>query len=284
MSDLALRSQLAAAHAEIDALQLQLNGQHPLAPRARREGSSSSFASTSTWRSAKSEQPKLLAVWEQLLSKMPPASAAERERRGAFVRIQAAARGWSQRRAYLRRREFFAVVSGSSCLQRGDGRLTSIPVYAITVMRAGRCWQVLHRYSDWLALHSRMEAHLQPPTLPALPPRVPFRSASVRARREVGLNKYLQHLLPLANARPLARSLLLSFLCRSHHFWAYGEQPVSNYRAVAHDTSSGSTPSTAVALVPQPMVAQYSEQAAPLPWQQGFSSLRSTVEFRAQVG
>ena len=77
---------------------------------------------------------------------------------------------------------------------------------------------MLHRFSDWRALNERMAAYFQPHALPALPPRVPYRSASVRARREVGLNKYLQLLLPLANAQPLARSLLLSFLCRSHHY------------------------------------------------------------------
>ena len=93
--DAALRTQLAAAHA--DALQAQLESTRHLA-RSRREGSSSSIATTSTIRMSRNEPPKLLAVWEQLLSKMPAASAAERERRGAFVRIQTFVRGWIQRR------------------------------------------------------------------------------------------------------------------------------------------------------------------------------------------
>ncbi len=38
---------------------------------------------------------------------------------------------------------------------------------------------------------------------------------------QVGLNKYLQQLLPLTSGKPLARALLLAFLCRSHMFWVY---------------------------------------------------------------
>ena len=38
---------------------------------------------------------------------------------------------------------------------------------------------------------------------------------------QVGLNKYLQQLLPLTSGKPLARALLLAFLCRSHMFWMY---------------------------------------------------------------
>ena len=107
--------------------------------RGREHSNASSVPSSAASSRAAPKQPPPL--WDQLLSRLPPTSDAERKRRAANVRIQAWVRRWREQQLFARRREVFAVVSGSTTLERADGTPTAIPVYLVTVMRGGRCWQ-----------------------------------------------------------------------------------------------------------------------------------------------
>ena len=111
---------------------------------------------------------------------------------------------------------------------RGDG--VRVPAYVITVVRRGCCWEVQHRFSDWLALHRRL-GELGVGPLPSAPARLPFRGYAVTRHREYSLNRYLQAALPAAEPSPRGRALLLRFLCRSHMHWLY--EPGRARRAAA---------------------------------------------------
>lgn len=146
------------------------------------------------------------------------AEAAQRREQCATV-VQRFWRGELQRRRYRAARAFFAIVNGTVELRSG---WRTVPAYTLTVVRAGHCWQVSHRFSDWLELHKQLVARLPPGTaLPSLPARMPFNSSRVVAYRQFALNRYLQDLFPLTEPVPAARRTLLSFLSRSHMHWLY---------------------------------------------------------------
>ena len=38
-----------------------------------------------------------------------------------------------------------------------------VPAYTLTVVRGGRCWQVWHRFSDWIELDRQISKRLRRP-------------------------------------------------------------------------------------------------------------------------
>ena len=97
-----------------------------------------------------------------------------------------------------------------------------MPAYTLTVVRGGRCWQVSHRFSDWLELDRQLAKALpEDCERPALPARYPFRSSRIVSYRQFSLNSYLQQLLPLVMRKVLPRRILFNFLSRSHLCWLY---------------------------------------------------------------
>lgn len=150
-----------------------------------------------------------------------PKAAEMQQRRDAMVTVlQRLWRGVLQRRRYRAARAFFAIVNGSIELKSG---WRSVPAYTLTVVRAGACWQVSHRFSDWLELHKQLTMRMPDggAVLPALPARMPFNSTRIVAYRQFALNRYLQELFPLVEEVPKARRCLLSFVSRSHMHWLY---------------------------------------------------------------
>ena len=228
-----LRSQLRAARRGPDH-DVNCGAPHNLLPRASapagrtRENSGSStfsFASTSTFRApaaAPPPPPFLNAIFTREFWDPKEAQATQRRETGATL-VQALWRGARQRRRYRSASAFFAIVNDASTL-RSSGR--SVPAYTITVVRGGDCWQVSHRFSDWLELDKQL-VECMPAALaalrPSLPARYPFRSARLVAYRQLALNKYLQQLLPLVERTAPARRTLLAFLSRSHIHWLYAD-------------------------------------------------------------
>jgi len=151
-----------------------------------------------------------------------PKEALATQRRGdAAMLIQRSTRGFLQRRRYHSSTRFFAIVNGAEEL-RSAGK--SVPAYTLTVVRGGRCWQVSHRFSDWLELDRQLAKTLpEDCERPALPARYPFRSSRIVAYRQFSLNSYLQQLLPLVQHIVQARRILLNFLSRSHLHWLYAD-------------------------------------------------------------
>jgi hypothetical protein len=217
----------------------------PLPQRARGDSISSltSFASTSTFRGhgrvrASATSPPAAgspaAILETLQTSLQhmlnprEAELAARREHGA-TRLQSCWRGARQRRHFAAARAFYAIVNGVVELTSA-GR--TVPAYIITVVRGGQCWQVSHRFSDWIELDKQLATRLPAGcSRPSLPSRVPFRSARVTSYRQYALNAYLQAMLPLVSYEyggpPGARRLLLHFLSRSHVHWLYaGDQPV----------------------------------------------------------
>ena len=220
-------------------------------PPPRRANSVSSAASSSmlTWRTSErgGARPRgrrsagALSALSDMLTRefWDPAEREEAELRDvAAVRLQAAWRGGAARRRYAGARRLHAVVSGSVQL-RGDG--VRVPAYVITVVRRGCCWEVQHRFSDWLALHRRL-GELGVGPLPSAPARLPFRGYAVTRHREYSLNRYLQAALPAAEPSPRGRALLLRFLCRSHMHWLYEPDARAAPLPRVRDVSTGATP------------------------------------------
>ena len=220
-------------------------------PPPRRANSVSSAASSSmlTWRTSErgGARPRgrrsagALSALSDMLTRefWDPAEREEAELRDvAAVRLQAAWRGGAARRRYAGARRLHAVVSGSVQL-RGDG--VRVPAYVITVVRRGCCWEVQHRFSDWLALHRRL-GELGVGPLPSAPARLPFRGYAVTRHREYALNRYLQAALPAAEPSPRGRALLLRFLCRSHMHWLYEPDARAAPLPRVRDVSTGATP------------------------------------------
>ena len=167
----------------------------------------------------------------------PKLAEAAQRREDCAALVQRIWRGLVQRRRYRASRAFFAIVNGAIELRSG---WRTVPAYTLTVVRAGHCWQVSHRFSDWLELHKHLVARMPEGTvLPALPARMPFNSTRVVSYRQFALNRYLQELFPLVVSVPRARRTLLSFLSRSHTHWLYAlvERQQSLYLAVneSHD-------------------------------------------------
>ena len=141
------------------------------------------------------------------------------------------------------------------------------------VVRSGCCWQVVHRYSDWRSLDARLARLVH--GRPSLPGRLPFgsRATSVVSYRQWSLNKYLQALLAATADLPVARTLLISFLSRSHMHWQYDAERLGvgtrDTGAVdIRDASSGSTANSAgkrpcgcPSPTPAPAVAPLSAQS-----------------------
>lgn len=206
----------------------------PQRPRGDSVSSINSFFSTSTCRAGRSRAAEpvpappaadfLVSLQSNIQHMLNPkeAEAAARRERSA-TRLQASWRGARQRRLFCAARAFYGIVNGVVDL-RSAGR--TVPAYTITVVRGGRCWQVSHRFSDWLELDRQLAAKLPPRCpRPALPSRMPWRSSSLTTYRQFALNAYLQGVLPLASHEaggfPAARRLLLHFLSRSHVHWLY---------------------------------------------------------------
>lgn len=215
----------------------------PQRPRGDSISSITSFASTSTFRGhgrvrSSATSPPTAATPAALLETLhanlqhmlnpKEAQLAARREQGA-TRLQSCWRGARQRRHFAAARAFYAIVNGVVEL-KSAGR--TVPAYTITVVRGGQCWQVSHRFSDWVELDRQLATRLPAGcSRPVLPSRMPFRSARVTSYRQYALNAYLQSMLPLvsyeAGGPPGARRLLLHFLSRSHVHWLYaGDQPV----------------------------------------------------------
>ena len=164
----------------------------------------------------------------------------------AARRLQTALRGKHERRKYAAARELYAIVTG---VELREGRSRPVAVYAVTVVRAGVCWQVFHRFSDWRRLHHVLGRLPRDAAarLPSCPAKLPFGGGLVRSHRQFVLNRYLQELLAYCAARPAPRALLVSFLCRSHIFWEYPMQrPTQDPGSALYDRSTGSTATAAV--------------------------------------
>ena len=120
----------------------------------------------------------------------PKTAMTAQRRRSAIITLQRHVRGHFQRRRYKSLRAFFAIVNGAIELRSGG---TSIPAYTLTVVRGGRCWQVSHRYSDWVELNRQVvEALPKGIPHPALPGRHLFRSARIVTYRQFALNRCAQ--------------------------------------------------------------------------------------------
>lgn len=238
------RSHATRLHAQVRALR-QMPDNSMGAPRSMlpsaslgkgrpREISTSSFgslASMSTYRPRRElpsqpEESPLMSVFRREF--WDPAEATAMQRRHASsARIQSAWRGLRQRTWYASARAFFAVVSGVVELTSSHGK--SVPAYTLTVVRGGHCWQVSHRFSDWLELDRQLAAKLPAVvswTRPALPSRFPFRSSSLTSHRQFALNAYLHKMLQLVEGHPKARRTLLNFVSRSHMHWTYANDAV----------------------------------------------------------
>ena len=156
----------------------------------------------------------------------PKEALAVRRRHTAATIVQTRWRGFILRKRYHSQKAFFAIVSGVVELTSG-GR--SVPAYTITVVRGGHCWQVQHRFSDWLELDRQLAAKLPYKAAsmrPSLPSRLPFRSVTSTSHRQYSLNQYLHQLMPLCEPHPTARRTLLNFLSRSHLHWTYASDAV----------------------------------------------------------
>ena len=190
-----------------------------------------SFASTSTYRGPRFRSPVVPEQespleWLRSAFSDPKEADASQWRDLAVSRIQAAWRGARQRQHYAAARAFFAVVNGVVELHSG-GR--SVPAYTLTVVRGGHCWQVHHRFSDWLELDKQLCAALPyhvANARPSLPSRVPFRTSSVTSHRQYALNRYLTSVLSIVLPFPRARRTLLNFVSRSHMHWTYANDAV----------------------------------------------------------
>ena len=109
-------------------------------------------------------------------------------RQHAAISAQSCVRGFLQRRRYRSLFAYFAIVNGAVDLRSSVGK--SVPAYTLTVVRGGRCWQVSHRYSDWLELDRQIAKCLPAEFIrPVLPARHPFRSARITSYRQFALNK-----------------------------------------------------------------------------------------------
>lgn len=221
----------------------------------------------------------------ELRSSRPSSSSGGEARQAATV-LQAHLRGWRQRSRYAAARQVFAVVTGTSSLGAA-GAWRDVPTYTITVIRAGCCWQVAHRYSDWRRLHRALQAAGAAP--PPLPSRLPFGGASVVERRTFALNRYLQRLLPLACSSARPRAVLIAFLTSSHLYWEYdlaaaptrGERaaPAFADAAAVYDRSTGTTaqshtqgvvtpsPVSSLVTVSSTTTSLGTGRASGLPWQ-----------------
>ena len=236
--------------------------------------SATSSAYTSSSRGFKLNHTKE-NVWKDALAR----ALGQREMRIvelAARRLQAALRAKIARQKFRRMKHIQSVVTGSYLLHTEKSR-RAVAVYEITVVRAGCCWQVCHRFSDWLHLNRALQQHfLDPRLLPAPPVRLPFGGRLVRSHRQLALNAYLQKLLEIGLLQPVARGIILSFLCRSHMFWAYPEQSHRTLRnSVLYDRSTGSTPMAAVvdstpSRAPSSVIGDHgiTPRSLLLPWQQ----------------
>ena len=138
----------------------------------------------------------------------------------AAVVLQRCLRGFTQRRRYAAMYAFYAIVNGTIDLRSSSGK--AVPAYTLTVVRGGRCWQVWHRFSDWVELDRQVTKCLPADVrMPSLPSRYPFRSKGLATFRQFALNRYLQQLLLLIEDQPAARRITLDFLSRSHLHWLY---------------------------------------------------------------
>ena len=261
----AAQRELKETQARLDAtLRLQRPGALPLAHRHSRElstssGGDSAHSAASTRLRESPNAPNLIAAIQKLIAgrrRLEPEDVA------AGV-LQAQLRGFLQRRRYRECAQLHAGVSGSVELRCGGRSVTG---YVITVVRNGCCWEVVHRFSEWRDLHKRLGAVLAASAhggraaaapLPHFPARLPFGGASVVARRQYQLTKWLIGTLSVVAAAPRARALLLAFLCRSHMHWLYPAQPSAAQRpataveamateAPVRDASSGLTSVSAV--------------------------------------
>ena len=194
-----------------------------------REGSGSSVTSmwsTSTVRGRREAVPDQVPSWLTREFWDPKANEEQRRRGASAAQLQARWRGVRQRRRYASARAFFAIVNGVIELRSG-GR--SVPAYTLTVVRGGHCWQVHHRFSDWVELDRQLAARLPDEVAwvrPGLPSRLPFRSRTVTSHRQYALNKYLHKMLILVDGCTMARRTLLNFVSRSHMHWMYANDAV----------------------------------------------------------
>ena len=117
----------------------------------------------------------------------PKEAQAARRRTAAAITMQRWLRGHHQRERYSAAVAFYAIVNGTVELRSGR---ESVPAYTLTVVRGGQCWQVSHRFSDWLELDRQLSSQL-PATVarPYVPSRYPFRSARLTTHRQFALNK-----------------------------------------------------------------------------------------------
>lgn len=198
-------------------------------------------------------------------------------------RIQAWVRGRRQRKRFESSRELVALVSGSVMLS-SEGNKQSVPAYVITSIRGGCCWQVYHRYSDWLELTRRLSPLCGGAAMPELPSRFPFRSSAVVSRREFSLNRFLQQMLRHVADVPRARAMLLEFLSCSHQHWLYDKHaamPPPLFTSAVRDTSSGlshidRSAAAAAAADASARAAASNIFSSPtgMPWQQGVNGTR----------
>ena len=151
----------------------------------------------------------------------PKEAAAVQRRTEAATRVQSILRGYLQRTKYRSLAVFFAIVNGTVELRSGG---QTVPAYTLTVVRGCRCWQVSHRFSDWIEL-DRQLAKILPEEIvrPPLPARYRLRTSRVVSYRQFALNSYMQQLLPLVQPHVQARRLVLNFLSRSHLHWQYAD-------------------------------------------------------------
>lgn len=188
-----------------------------------------SFVSTSTFRGRREptlpEEPTPFDLsWIRNAFTDPNEAEVNQRRDAAAAQVQAVWRGVRQRQHYAAARAFFAVVNGVVELTSGG---KSVPAYTLTVVRGGHCWQVHHRFSDWLELDKQLAAVLPAhATRPNLPSRYPFRSSGLTAHRQYALNRYMTSVLTLTQPYSTARRTLLNFVSRSHMHWTYANDAV----------------------------------------------------------
>jgi hypothetical protein len=190
-----------------------------------------SFASTSTFRARAPAEapwaPQAAAGLSNVFTREfwdPQAAEMAQRRVECAVRLQAQWRGARQRQRYAAASAFFAIVNGAIELRSG---WQTVPAYTITVVRGGHCWQVSHRFSDWIELDRQIAKRLHPSVVrPALPSRMPWSSQRIVNFRQFALNRYLQRLFAIAHPVSAARRTLLNFLSRSHLHWLYAGSAV----------------------------------------------------------
>jgi len=235
-----------------------LRSAHDVAPLAGRprEFSTSSTQSTMSLASLRSAPPRLNhrlppppptpGALPNFLTREfgdPKEAMATQRREKAATELQRKLRGLLQRRKYRSLQAFFAIVNGTVEL-RASGK--SVPAYTLTVVRGGRCWQVSHRFSDWVELDRQLAKTLPDGCdRPALPARYPFRTARIVAYRQFALNSYLQLLLPLVHPDVHARRILLNFLSRSHLHWQYADDFLASPRSDVPTGGEGASSSNA---------------------------------------